>query len=66
MKQDAIRVGDVLRLKRDNAYGLGDMTRTVREIREKRGYKSVWIISETPNGAGDFEAFKPSDFSGHA
>ena len=66
MRADAIRVGDVLRLKRNNVYGLGDMTRTVREIREKSGYKSVWIISDQPNGAGDFEAFKPSDFSGHA
>lgn len=66
MKVTDIRVGDVLRLKRNNVYGLGDMTRTVQEIRPKPNYKSVWIISDQPNGAGDFEAFKPSDFSGHA
>jgi hypothetical protein len=66
MRAEAIRIGDVLRLKRNNVYGLGDVTRTVVEIREKPGYRSVWIISDQPNGAGSTEAFKPSDFSGHA
>jgi hypothetical protein len=64
MKATDIRVGDTLTLKADNPYGLGPATRTVAEVREKAGYKSVWIITDQLNDLGAPEAFKASDFSG--
>lgn len=66
MKAESIRVGDVLRLKRDNPYGLGPATRTVAEIRVKQGYRSVWIITDKLNDLGTAEVFPPSAFSGRA
>lgn len=66
MRAGDIRVGDTLRLKPDNPYGLGPVTRYVTEVRPKPGYKSVWIITDQLNEIGHLEAFKPSDFASKA
>ena len=59
MRAHTISVGDVLRLKPNNPYGMGPLWLIVREIREKPGYKTPWIMC-------DEGAFRPSDFAGHA
>ena len=59
MTSNAIRVGDTLRLKKDNPYGFGPALKTVTELRYRNGYKVPFVICGT-------EAFKPRDFQGHA
>ena len=55
-----IRIGDKLRLKRDNRYGLGPIVVTVIEVRSHGHYKTPWIIGE------NLAAYRPSDFAGRA
>ena len=57
MKADTIRVGDILRLKKDNPYGLGPLLIRVTELRTRGHYKTPWVIDERAH------AYKPSDFS---
>ena len=64
MRKEDILPGDSLRLKADNAYGLGPLVVTVREIRPSRkGYKTPWIITDAKHGDAREWAFKPSDFA---
>lgn len=61
-----IRVGSILRLKRERreAYGLSFTHVRVESIKQREGYKSFWVIARpvkgTPFADGGF--FKASDF----
>lgn len=59
MKHNEIRVGDRLKLKVDNPYGLPPLTVFVTELRYRKGYKVPFVMSGP-------EAYKPRDFRGHA
>lgn len=65
MKADTIRVGDTLRLKKDNPYGWGTFALTVLEVRPRAGYKTPWIVC-SPTTDNTIAYFKPSDFQGRA
>lgn len=70
MRHADISIGDTLKLKRDNYYGLGLLTVTVVDLVTRDGYKVPWVRGRyvTVNEHSGLEnlehgSFKPSDFS---
>lgn len=70
MKQQNIRPGMVLRLKKDRAEAYGATAETVKvaELRAHSGYKTKWVVAEEPwqdiQGVTHPRAFyHPSDFA---
>lgn len=59
MRHNDIRVGDTLKLRKDNSYGLPPLRVFVTELRYRRGYKVPFVMSGP-------EAYRPKDFAGHA
>lgn len=65
MNASTISVGDTLKLKQDNAYGL-DGEYEVTEIKQRNGYKTPWIVCRSHRPEAGVLFFRPSDFAKHA
>ena len=65
MKAANIAVGDRLRLKPNNGYGL-DGEYEVTEIKQREGYRVPWIVCRSHRPESGTLFFRPSDFAGRA
>lgn len=64
MRAAAISVGDTLKLKKDNPYGLAPQDMTVIALRCNPGYTTPFVyVAELD---APYNALRPKDFSGRA